>query len=333
LTVESGVVDVVLMNDDMGGSLLDGLEELPWNTFGAAGRAVPAALRRLASGDERSALDAVHDLGDTLVCSGLVSNAAPLAIPYMVRLAGSGVCSVELLDLLGFIGMEDASAGGGASRDVLADNIELLRPLLAHEDPDIRESVVLVLSTVGGRSDLERFLELWGTETNIRVRVSLLAGSARLDPDLAVPLIQEAMSQSESEEVRVASLVASAEVGLQWSEERTTTLLSLLPLETHLGRTPWTNTPLEDLVLALARRGEDGQREAVDLMGRLLASAGSSTDAAALYEAVWTAQSLGDEVVGTRASLQPALARLVDSPADKSRVAEGVLRSWRSNTD
>lgn len=67
-------------------------------------------------------------------------------------------------------------------------------------------------------------------------------------------------------------------------------------------------------------------------MGRVLASAGSSTDAAALYEAVWTAQSLGDEVEGTRASLQPALARLVDSPADKSRVAEGVLRGWRSNT-
>lgn len=186
---------------------------------------------------------------------------------------------------------------------------------------------------MGGRSDLERFLELWGTETNIRVRVSLLAGSARLDPDLAAPLIQEAMSQSESEEVRVASLVASAEVGLQWSEERTTTLLSLLPLETHLGRTPWTNTPMEDLVLALARRGEDGQREAVDLMGHILESAGSSTDAAALYEAVWAAQSLGDEVEGTRASLQPALAGVVDSPVDKSRVAEGVLRAWRSNAD
>lgn len=213
LTVEIDVVDVVSMTDDVSGSMLDGLEGVPWNTFGAAGPAVPAALRRLASGDERSALDAVHNLGDTLVCNGLVSNAAPLAIPYMVHLAGSGVCSVELLDLLGFIGIEDANSGDGASRDVLADNIELLRPLLAHEDPDIRESAVLVLSTVGGRSDLERILELWGTEANIRVRVGLLAGSARLDPDLAVPLIQEAMSQSESEEVRVASLVASAEVG------------------------------------------------------------------------------------------------------------------------
>lgn len=319
------------MNDDTSGPL-KGLEDVPWDTFGAVGREVPAALKRLATGDGESALDAVRDLGDTLTCTGSVSDAAPFAIPYMVRLAASGLCSVGLLDLLGAIAMDAVGAGRDAAREVLANNAVLLRPLLDHEDPEVREGAVLVLSTAGAGADLsERFVELWASETNSRVRVSLVFGSARTDRDLAIRLTQDAASDRESDDVRIASLVAGAEIGLPWSEERTTTLLRLLPFEERLGQTPWTDKPLDDLVLALARRSLEGQREAVDLTTRALAFAEAGADPAVLYEAVWAAQSLGDEVRATRTPLRPALARLANSPVDKSRVTEGVLKAWGSS--
>lgn len=315
------------MMDEAGGPILAGLDDVSWNQFGTEGREARDVLQRLASRDAMESSGAVIELSDQVIW-GDASRTFAMGVPYLARLAAAGTYSAEILSIMGRVSDIESADGGGVFRDAVVDARPLILPLARNEEPDIRESAIYALCAPGRDDSLSGQLsDLWATEANDRVRVSLLFGCGHVPSPGGAQIIESALGFEEPVAIRVAALINFAVIGGKWREELTMALLRLLPFEKTLGDTPWTDSPFEELVMALCRR--DDVLVAVELITRALADAGESRKLA--YEVVWGAERVGNAIPGVRSLLIDALLPLVNSPDDKSGVVKAALRAWRSD--
>lgn len=313
------------MMDEADGPILAGLDDVSWNQFGTEGREARDVLQRLASRDAMESSEAVIELSDQVIW-GDASSTFAMGVPYLARLAAAGTLSAEILSIMGRVSDIESADGGGVFRDAVVDARSLVLPLARNEDPTIRERAIYALCAPGRDDGLSGQLsDMWATEANDRVRVSFLFGCGHVPSPSGAQIIESALGFEEPDAIRVAALVNFAVIGGKWREELTTALLSLLPFENTLGRTPWTDSPFKELVMTLCQRGDVSI--AVELISRALADARDSGKLA--YGVVRSAQEVGNAIPSVRSLLIDALLPLVNSPDDEPGVVKGALKAWR----
>ncbi|MFD9162176.1 hypothetical protein ACFVZ8_09240 [Streptomyces sp. NPDC059558] len=159
------------------------LDEVPWSRFGHAyGSAddVPGLLARLRS-DAEAADHALGRLRSSLVHQGTVGSAAPLAVPFLLRVAADPTAHHRAQTLgLATAAARRAHWGYGtrttflqvaaqdplcdcsgyamnwcveAARNALTADADLLLPLLHDPDPEVRTAACYALATATGEAD------------------------------------------------------------------------------------------------------------------------------------------------------------------------------------
>ncbi|WP_405533349.1 hypothetical protein OG592_39765 [Streptomyces avidinii] len=160
------------------------LDEVPWSRFGHAyGPAddVPERLARLRSPDVTAVVNALGQLWGSLVHQGTVGSAAPLAVPFLLRVAADPTAHHRAETLgLATAAARRAHWGYGtrgtflqvatqdrlhdcsgyamnwsieASRNALTADVDLLLPLLHDPDPEVRAAACYALATATGEAD------------------------------------------------------------------------------------------------------------------------------------------------------------------------------------
>ncbi|MEV4949273.1 hypothetical protein [Streptomyces sp. NPDC053755] len=166
---------------------LDGLDTFPWASFSHAyGTAedVPGLLRALAGTDPGEADEALSELYGCVLHQGTVYTASAAAAPFLARAAAAGHRTADVLGLLGGMAESEDEYGvaPGAVRAAVAEQLELLLPLLADAEPVVRRTAAWAVShTRGTDTALPELLARWAEETEPAVRAEVLAGIARLD--------------------------------------------------------------------------------------------------------------------------------------------------------
>ncbi|MCQ4212345.1 hypothetical protein [Streptomyces longispororuber] len=189
-------------------------DRIPWQRFPhcyGPGEEIPVRLTTLASGDTKAADRALGELWENLHHQGSTVAVGALAVPFLVRIATSGIPGLraDTLRLVAEIGRcqhfgdgtregllqvsEDPLEVEGttmcpmdwtiqAARDAVTDDLDLLFPLLSDPDAEVRSATAFVLAVATGRmprtgSTLHRRLAV---EDDPVVRVSLILAIAQL---------------------------------------------------------------------------------------------------------------------------------------------------------
>lgn len=212
---EGTALDVRAVIAGMSQDVKDGFcfEEVPWSRFGHAygsGEDVPALLARLRSADAEVAGRALELLWASVVHQGTVGSVAPLAVPFLLRIAAdtsahhrAGALSLAAAaarrEHWGYgtraAFLEVTPEGwfydcGGyamnwsiqASRNAITTDAGLLLPLLDDPDPDVRISACYALATACGDTTCitQTLRTRLGREQSPAVRASLVLAVAEL---------------------------------------------------------------------------------------------------------------------------------------------------------
>lgn len=248
---------------------LDGLEAAPWvsssHAYGSA-EDVPDLLRALTGTDAAAADEALSELYGSVLHQGTVYAASAEAVPFLARIAAAGHRTADVLGLLGGMAESEDEYGvaPGGVRAAVAAQLELLLPLLADAESDVRRTVAWAVShTRDGRTVLPALEIRWPEETEPAVRAEVLAGIARLDPQRGAAEAVSVLDPSQPAVVRLAALFACLDSGAPWSDSLHATMLSLLPADSlrsdfDLER----GEPLAAVVEALLGRDHGPEREA-----------------------------------------------------------------------
>ncbi|MFF8531703.1 hypothetical protein ACF07B_06870 [Streptomyces sp. NPDC015532] len=217
----------------------EGLDLVPWARYD--GENIPTALRAMTSKDAERADEAVDELGGSLLDQEDGHPATVHTVPFMARLAAADVRTSALLYLLGLIADtgDKADTSSRRTRDAVTAQLPLLLPLLGHEDPEVRRLAIWAVAhcRAPGRSWAEVSAR-WAVESEPAVRSDLLFGAALIDPLAARTIVLDALTAGQPDQVRIAALVVSLDVGLAWTSQTTDTAVSLLPASELIGETP-----------------------------------------------------------------------------------------------
>ncbi|MFB7225568.1 hypothetical protein [Streptomyces sp. NPDC056227] len=264
--------------------------------------------------------------------SETVFPAAPVAIPFLARLAAAGVQSEFLLNLLGSMARSNSEVGvpPGAARYALAAQLPTLLPLLTHGDPVVREwAVWAVAQGRAPKAALSALLSCWQVETDPSIRGDLLFGIALLEPSQGRDLAASVLRVEEPAQVRISAVAAGLDTGLAWSDEMTAAMIASLPANQMIGQTPWMMEPLVEVAERLIRKR--ALSDAINLVVSAL-RIHSEPGSDAHMEAFNAAESLGDSSRDARAPLLPALLPLLDNPEDVDDLLL-ILEAWRNDDD
>lgn len=212
---EGTALDVRAVIAGMPQDVKDGFhfDDVPWARFGHAygpGNDVPELLARLRSGDAEAGQDALAHLSAGVVHQGTVGSVAPLAVPFLLRIAadpsahhragtlylasaaarqqhwGYGTrdtfLHVATHDCLYDCGGYAMNWSIEASRNAITADHGLLLPLLHDADPEIRTSACYILSTATGHTSriTDALRTRLATEQAPTVRASLVLAIAEL---------------------------------------------------------------------------------------------------------------------------------------------------------
>ncbi|MFJ9844023.1 hypothetical protein ACIRYZ_26895 [Kitasatospora sp. NPDC101155] len=168
---------------------LANLDARPWasvsHAYGPA-EDLPDLLRALAEGGG-DAEEAISELYSCILHQGTVYAASADAVPYLARIAAAAEYgAAEVLCLLGGLAEseDECEVAPGAVRAAVAAQIPVLKPLLAHEEADVRS---LAAWTVGHTRDTEAapaaLRSRWVAEADHGVRAELLIALGRVDQE------------------------------------------------------------------------------------------------------------------------------------------------------
>ncbi|GAA2325483.1 hypothetical protein OKJ48_00490 [Streptomyces kunmingensis] len=248
---------------------LDGLDARPWSALSHAyGTAedIPDALRALTGADVEAADEALSGLYGSVLHQGTVYTASAEAVPFLAGIAVAGHRTADVLALLGGMAESEDEYGvaPGAVRAAVAEQLPLLLPLLACPDPEVRRTAAWAVShTRAPVIALPSLRARWDEERESSARAEVLAGIARLDPQIGAAAAAAVLDSSQPAEVRRSAVFASLDAGTPWTEAMHTTMLSLLPADSmrpafDLDR----GEPLAAVVEALLGRSRDMERKA-----------------------------------------------------------------------
>ena len=318
------------------------LDALPWASYGHAyGSAedVPGCLRALAGDDDAAADEAQSELYGSILHQGSVYEASAKAVPFLARIAAADIRTADVLLLIGGIaeGGEDpspeagdgppaeagdrppAEAGDGlparendevACRRAVVAQLPLLLGALDHQDRAVRQAAAWAAGwtgAAGAAAAVPALRDRAAVEADPLVRAELLSALAQLDPEGTARAATEAIAPDGSPpELRIAALLASADIGLPWTPAHHEAALALLPLDRLVADRfdHVRNEPLHHLTVTLLLRDADPDREAVFA---LLDGALRRPDPEARTEAVWAALTACELSRGAPARLVGAL--------------------------
>ncbi|MFJ3296724.1 HEAT repeat domain-containing protein [Streptomyces bacillaris] len=339
------------------------LDALPWASYGHAyGSAedVPGCLRALAGDDDAAADEAQGELYGSILHQGSVYEASAQAVPFLARIAAADIRTADVLLLIGGIaeGGEDpspeagdrppAEAGDGlparesdeagesdevACRRAVVTQLPLLLRALDHQDRAVRQAAAWAAGwtgAAGAAAAVPALRDRAAVETDPLVRAELLSALAQLDPEGTARAATEAIGPDGSPpELRIAALLASADIGLPWTPAHHEAALALLPLDRLVADRfdHVRNEPLHHLTVTLLLRDTDPDREAVFA---LLDGALRHPDPEARTEAVWAALTACELSRGAPARLVGALAAAAEADGGGAVAAAGDGRAAAS---
>ncbi|MER5760044.1 hypothetical protein [Streptomyces sp. NPDC002082] len=252
---------------------LDGLDSRPWSSlshaYGSA-QDVPDLLRALAGTDVDAADEALSELYGSILHQGTVYAASAEAVPFLARIAAGGHRPADVLVLLGGLARSEDEHGvaPGAVRAAVVDRLPLLLPLLAAPEGEVRRTTAWAVSHTGAPAFVLRALRSrWAEETEPAARAEVLAGIARLDPQVAAVTAATVLESPQPAEVRMAAVFARLDADAPWTGAMHATMLSLLPADSLRSDLDFERgEPLAAVVEALLGRGRRPERDAAFLL-------------------------------------------------------------------
>ncbi|MCM1965809.1 hypothetical protein [Streptomyces sp. G1] len=252
---------------------LDGLDSRPWSSlshaYGSA-QDVPDLLRALAGTDVDAADEALSELYGSILHQGTVYAASAEAVPFLARIAAGGHRPADVLVLLGGLARSEDEHGvaPGAVRAAVVDRLPLLLPLLAAPEGKVRRTAAWAVSHTGAPAFVLRALRSrWAEETEPAARAEVLAGIARLDPQVAAVTAATVLESPQPAEVRMAAVFALLDADAPWTGAVHATMLSLLPADSLRSDLDFERgEPLAAVVEALLGRGLRPERDAAFLL-------------------------------------------------------------------
>ncbi|MET9030406.1 hypothetical protein ABZW96_32975 [Nocardia sp. NPDC004168] len=203
-----------------------GLESVPWaelsHAYGSA-QDVPELLRRLQSGAEDEAAAALQELFGNIWHQGTVYSATAHAVPFLARLAGAGIQTRGVLDLLAEIAASNDERGvaePGAARHAVAQQSPLLRPFVDDADDHLRSTALsIMIGTQRTDLFLPLLLERWEVESEPWLRTHILTTAGKLDDPLARELVIAALGPAEAPQTRLRAAATCIVAGMPWEGE------------------------------------------------------------------------------------------------------------------
>jgi hypothetical protein len=254
--------------------ILAGADDIPWATlhhcFGASDD-IPDLLRGIAAGSQ----EALEQLGGYMVHQGTLYEATAHLVPFLARIAASGVATVGILELLGLVASRDDAHQDpgvrGKTRAALAGEITALGPLLADPSDEVRDVAAWALPQSLAADRLgPPLLERWEQETSPPIAASVLRGLSLLDPTRTAALAAGALAGQDSG-IRLIAASACLAAGMPWSGGLRAAALAWTADGALMGFrwSFWSGHPFSDLIGALAERGDSAA--AVELVTVALA--------------------------------------------------------------
>ncbi|NGO81977.1 HEAT repeat domain-containing protein [Streptomyces sp. 196(2019)] len=223
------------------------------------------------------------------------------------------------------------SGGAGESDEVACRRaavaqLPLLLGALDHQDRAVRQAAVWAAGWTGAAgvdTAAPALRDRAAVETDPLVRAELLSSLAQLDPEGAARAVTEAIGPDGSPpELRIAALLASADIGLPWTPAHHEAALALLPLDRLVADRfdQVRNEPLHHLTVTLLLRDAGPDREAVYA---LLDGALRHPDPEARTEAVWAALTACELSRGAPARLVGALTAAAEADGGGAGASSG----------
>ncbi|MFB6518210.1 hypothetical protein [Streptomyces sp. NPDC056401] len=252
---------------------LDGLDSRPWSSLSHAygtAQDVPDLLRALLGTDVDAADEALSELYGSILHQGTVYTASAEVVPFLARIAAGGHRPADVLVLLGSLARseDEHDVAPGAVRAAVVDRLPLLLPLLAAPEGEVRRTAAWAVSHTGAPALVLRALRSrWAEETEPAARAEVLAGIARLDPQVAAVTAATVLEPPHPAEVRMAAVFARLDADAPWTGAMHTTMLSLLPADSLRSDLDFERgEPLAAVVEALLGRGRPPERDAAFLL-------------------------------------------------------------------
>lgn len=338
----------------------DELDAQPWvsytHAYGSA-EDVPGCLRALAGDDDAAAEAAQSELYGSILHQGSVYEASAKAVPFLAKIAAAGIRTADVLLLIGGIAeggtdpgtdpgpgpdlgsdLGSDSAGSGAVREsdeaacrrAVVAQLPLLLASVEHEDRAVRQAAAWAAGwtgTAGAALAVPVLRDRAAIERDPLVRAELLTSLVELDPEGSASAAAGAVGPDSPPELRIAAVMACADIGLPWTLDHHEAVLDLLPLD-RLAADRYDhsrNEPLHDICLTLLDRDTEADREAVFA---LLDAALRSADPEARTEAVWAVTTACQRSRTAPARLAPALiaAAAKDGPGDETGALSALGR-------
>lgn len=299
--------------------VLAGLTDIPWaelrHAYGCADD-VPGILRAIADGDEETAKEAASELFGNIWHQGTVCQATVPAVPFLARLAAAGRHTATLTGLLGCIAESTDECGiePGSARAAVTAQGDLLLPLLADPDPEVRAMAAWALAQCPDMPGLVQALrDQWVAEASPDVRGKLMKAVSVVDPAQATPLaagvITAAVPGQNAAERLIAAwcLVAS---GARWTRSLREAATAWLADGLDPAKHNWNHEePFPGLLLDLAARGD--LAVAVELA---VTAIDQARGPGARKAAIWAAEKLALEYRVPALALADVLARTAADP-------------------
>jgi hypothetical protein len=251
--------------------ILEGIDDVPWEELESAYLTadIPRLIRALVD-DEATGPDGaerpLETLANALCHQGTLYSATVHAVPFLARVAAAGGQTAGILNLLAWCAANDRESvsqfrdpPAGAVRAAVADEADVIIPLLKHSDADVRATAAQALAECRvPDSALPALLDLWKTETSPEVRAVLLKGLSLLDMRTAADIALGAAAGTGDAAVRVVAAAVCAEAGTPWSDELDDAAVTWLREGgTELPYFWWMDRyAFPDLLTALAARGD-----------------------------------------------------------------------------
>ncbi|MET9055043.1 HEAT repeat domain-containing protein [Streptomyces bacillaris] len=213
-----------------------------------------------------------------------------------------------------------------ACRRAAVAQLPLLLGALDHQDRAVRQAAVWAAGwtgAAGADTAAPALRDRAAVETDPLVRAELLSSLAQLDPEGAARAVTEAIGPDGSPpELRIAALLASADIGLPWTPAHHEAALALLPLDRLVADRfdQVRNEPLHHLTVTLLLRDAGPDREAVYA---LLDGALRHPDPDARTEAVWAALTACELSRGAPARLVGALTAAAEADGGGAGASSG----------
>ncbi|MYU01727.1 MULTISPECIES: HEAT repeat domain-containing protein [unclassified Streptomyces] len=213
-----------------------------------------------------------------------------------------------------------------ACRRAAVAQLPLLLGALDHQDRAVRQAAAWAAGwtgAAGADTAAPALRDRAAVETDPLVRAEMLSSLAQLDPEGAARAVTEAIGPDGSPpELRIAAVLASADIGLPWTPAHHEAALALLPLDRLVADRfdQVRNEPLHHLTVTLLLRDAGPDREAVYA---LLDGALRHPDPEARTEAVWAALTACELSRGAPARLVGALMAAAEADGGGAGASSG----------